>query len=154
MDYLWLKFIHILSSTFLFGTGVGSAFYMFRANLSKDVPSIAFAAKNVVLADWFFTTPTVIIQPVTGIMMMHVMGFNIYDPWIMASFALYGLAGICWLPVVWLQVKMRDIANEALYKGESLSDRYWKYERRWFWLGVIAFPAMIIVFHCMVFKPL
>ena len=154
MDYLWLKFIHILSSTFLFGTGVGSAFYMFRANLSKDVPSITFAAKNVVLADWFFTTPTVIIQPVSGLMMMYIGGYNIYDPWIMTSLALYALAGICWLPVVWLQMKMRDLAVEAMNKGEGLSDKYWKYERWWFWLGVIAFPAMIIVFHCMVFKPL
>ena len=153
MEYLWLKFIHILSSTFLFGTGVGSAFYMFRANLSRDVPSIYFATRNVVLADWLFTTPTVIIQPLTGIAMMYVMDYNLLDPWIIGSIALYFLAGICWVPVVWLQMRMRDIAKEAHEGGSELSALYWKYERWWFWLGVIAFPAMVIVFHLMVFKP-
>ena len=152
MEYQWLKFIHILSSTVLFGTGVGSAFYMYRANLSKDVPSIYFAAKNVVLADWLFTTPTVIIQPLTGLLLMYIGGFDLYDPWIIGSFALYFLAGICWVPVVWLQMRMRDMAKEAHRSNTKLSDLYWKYERWWFWLGVIAFPAMVIVFHFMVFK--
>ena len=153
MEYEWLKFIHILSSTILFGTGVGSAFYMYRANLSRDVPSIYFAAKNVVLADWLFTTPTVIIQPLTGLLLMYIGGFDLNDPWIIGSFALYFLAGICWVPVVWLQMRMRDMAKEAHRTHTKLSDLYWKYERWWFWLGVIAFPAMVIVFHFMVFKP-
>ena len=153
MEYLWLKYLHILSSTLLFGTGVGSAFYMYRANRSKDVSSIYFASRNVVLADWLFTTPTVIIQPLSGIAMMYLMDYDLYNTWIIASFALYFLAGICWVPVVWLQMRMRDMAKEANDGNSELSALYWKYERWWFWLGVIAFPAMVIVFNLMVFKP-
>jgi len=154
MECLWLKYIHILSSTFLFGTGVGSAFYMLRANLSKDVHSIYFAARNVVLADWLFTTPTVIIQPLTGLWMMRLIGVNIMDTWILDSFALYFLVGACWLPVVFLQMKMRDIAGTALKEETALPSAYWKYERLWFWLGVVAFPLMLVIFHLMVFKGL
>lgn len=154
MEYLWLKYIHIISSTFLFGTGVGSAFYMFRANLTKDPHSIFFAARNVVLADWLFTTPAIIIQPVTGVMMMYIAGYSLTDFWIITSFALYFLAGICWLPVVWLQMRMRDMAKESLEKRTELPPLYWRFERIWFWLGVIAFPALVAVFYLMVFKPL
>lgn len=153
MEYFWLKYIHIISSTFLFGTGVGSAFYMFRANMSRDPHSIYFAARNVVIADWLFTTPTIIIQPVTGVMMMYSAGYSLTDFWIIASFALYFLAGICWCPVVYLQIRMRNMAKEALEKGTELPLLYWRFERIWFWLGVIAFPAIVTVFHFMVFKP-
>jgi len=154
MEYLWLKYIHIISSAFLFGTGVGSAFYMLRANLSRDPHSIYFAARNVVLADWLFTTPTIIIQPVTGVMMMYIAGYSLIDFWIIASFALYFLAGICWLPVVYLQIRMRNMAKEALERGTELPLLYWRFGRIWFWLGVIAFPSIVIVFHLMVFKPI
>lgn len=154
MEYLWLKYIHILSSTFLFGTGVGSAFYMFRANVSKDVPSIYFAARNVVLADWLFTTPTVIIQPITGFWMMHLLGVCLTDAWILVSIIIYLIVGACWLPVVFLQMKMRDLAGEALKTGVLLPPVYWRYEKIWFWLGVIAFPLMLIIVHLMVFKDL
>lgn len=153
MEYLWLKYVHIISSTFLFGTGVGSAFYMFRANISREPHSIYFAARNVALADWLFTTPTIIIQPVTGVIMMYIAGYSLTDFWIIASFALYFLAGICWLPVVWLQIRMRDVAKKALESGTELPPLYWKFERIWFWLGVIAFPALVLVFYLMVFKP-
>ena len=153
MEYFTLKYIHILSSTFLFGTGVGSAFYMFRANLSKDVPSIYFATRNVVIADWLFTTPTAIIQPVTGIMMMRLTGLSFSDPWIFWGIALYFLVGICWLPVVYFQIKMRDMARVAYETKTDLTKSYWRLERWWFWLGVIAFPAMVLIFHFMVFKP-
>ncbi len=153
MEYLWLKYVHILSSTFLFGTGVGSAFYLFRANRSKDVPSIYFATRNVVIADWLFTTPTAIIQPVTGIMMMRLTGLSFSDPWVIGGTALYALVGICWLPVVYFQIRMREMAKEAYENGTELAKSYWRLERIWFWLGVIAFPAMVLAFHFMVFKP-
>jgi len=152
MEYLWLKYIHILSSTFLFGTGVGSAFYMFRANLSKDLPSISFATRTVVLADWLFTTPTVIIQPLTGLWMMHLAGMRIMDTWILGSIVLYLLVGVCWVPVVFMQMKMRDMAGKALREGSPLPQAYWRYERRWFWLGVVAFPLTLAIFHLMVLK--
>lgn len=152
MDYQLIKLVHIVSSTVLFGTGVGSAFYMLRANMSKDVPSIYFTARNVVLADWIFTTPTVIIQPLTGIAMVMMSGYSLSDSWLVTSIVLFVIAGLAWLPVVWLQIKMRDLAGEAVGSNSELPSLYWKYERIWLWLGMIAFPAIMCVFYLMVFK--
>lgn len=101
MDYALLKTLHIVSATFLFGTGVGSAFYLWRANREGDVRVIAGVARQVVIADWLFTTPTVIFQPISGAWLVHAGGIP-WNVWIVASLALYLLAGACWLPVVWL----------------------------------------------------
>src|SRR5438477_437362 len=100
MAYLLLKWIHIISSTILFGTGIGSAFYMFMANRSKDVASIYFTTRNVVIADFIFTTPAIIIQLLTGIGLMHVAGYTFADKWVLWGLWLYLFAGACWLPVV------------------------------------------------------
>lgn len=153
MDYLLLKYIHIISSTILFGTGIGSAFYMFMANRGRNVQSIYFAVKNVVIADWAFTTPSVIVQFVTGIALIEVVGYEYTDFWVMWGIALYFFAGICWLPVVWMQIKMRDMAKQALGRGTDLPEEYWKMDRWWIILGSLAFPAIIVVFYLMVFKP-
>lgn len=153
MDYLLLKWIHILSATILFGTGIGSAFYMFMANRRKNVGAIYFAVRHVVIADWLFTTPTVIIQLLTGIGLVNVGGYAYTDSWVMWGLLLYLFAGICWLPVVWMQVKMRDIAKHALETGEPLPERYWKMDRWWIILGSLAFPAIVVVFYLMVMKP-
>ncbi len=153
MDYLLLKWIHIISSTILFGTGIGSAFYMFMANRRKDVAGIYFATRHVVIADWIFTTPSVIIQLLTGIALVHVAGYEFTEHWVIWSLVLYFFAGACWLPVVWMQIKMRDMAKEALEKGTELPQRYWKMDRWWIIMGSLAFPAIIMVFYLMVFKP-
>lgn len=153
MDYLLLKWIHILSATILFGTGIGSAFYMFMANRRKGAAAIYFAARHVVIADWLFTTPAVIIQLVTGIGLVHVGGYAYTDSWVMWGLILYFFAGACWLPVVWMQIKMRDMAKHALKTGEPLPERYWKMDRWWVILGSLAFPAIIIIFYLMVMKP-
>lgn len=153
MDYALLKTLHILSATVLFGTGLGTAFFMWRANLTKDVRVIASVARQVVLADWLFTTPTVIFQPLSGFWLAHQAGYAWDgDTWLMLSLALYGLAGICWLPVVWLQLQMRNIAEGALRMNQLLPAQYWVYARIWFWLGVPAFIAIVGVFFLMVFK--
>lgn len=153
MEYLTLKWLHILSSTFLFGTGVGSAFYKFLADRSGNLHNIAQTNRHVVLADWLFTTPTVIIQPVTGVMLTQVLGFPLSSPWLMASIGLYILTGLCWLPVVFLQIRMSKLANAAVVNGTPLGADYWRMARQWFWLGVTAFIAMVIIFYLMVFKP-
>lgn len=153
MTYLILKWIHIVSSTILFGTGIGSAFYMFMANRSKDIASIYFATRNVVMADFIFTTPAVIIQLLTGIGLVHVLGYSFSDKWIMWGLALYLFSGVCWFPVVWLQIKMLDMAKESLQSNTPLPDRYWKMDRWWIILGSLAFPAIIVVFWLMVMKP-
>src|ERR1700733_10575141 len=106
MDYLLVKWVHIISSTILFGTGIGSAFFMFMANRRKDIAGIYFATRHVVIADWLFTTPAVIIQLVTGLWLTHVQGYALTEGWIMLALILYFFAGACWVPVVVMQMKM------------------------------------------------
>src|SRR5688572_4989793 len=102
-----------MSSTLLFGTGLGSAFYMFFVNRSRDVNAIAVVCRRVVWADWLFTTPTAIIQPLSGFYLVHLAGMPLGVPWIAWSVVLFVLAGLCWLPVVWLQMRMADMAEQA-----------------------------------------
>jgi uncharacterized membrane protein len=151
--YLTLKWIHILSSVLLVGTGLGSAFYMFFTNRSGNVQAQAVVSRLVVRADWWFTTPTVFIQPATGLAMVHMLGLPWSTPWLAASLALYVLAGACWVPVVWLQLRMRTLAAEAADTGGALPALYWRYARWWERLGYPAFVAMVVVFYLMVNKP-
>jgi len=153
VTYLTIKWLHILSSTLLFGTGLGSAFYMFFASLSRDVRATAVVLRYVVIADWAFTTPTVIIQPLTGFYLVHLAGFPLSSTWIAWSIALYLVAGAAWLPVVWMQIKMRDMALEAARTGAELPARYCKFLRVWVVLGVVAFVSLVVVFYLMVAKP-
>jgi uncharacterized membrane protein len=153
MDYLVVKWLHILSSTFLFGTGIGSAFYMLFVSLSHDVRAIAVVSRAVVVADWIFTATTIVVQPVTGLYMMHLAGFPLQSKWIIWSIGLYFLAGACWLPVVWIQMRLRDLAQVAARDGTPLPDQYWRYFKVWVALGVPAFIALVIVFWLMVAKP-
>jgi uncharacterized membrane protein len=151
--YLLVKWLHILSSVVLVGTGFGSAFYLFFANRSHSQEAQAVVLRLVVRADWWFTTPTVIIQPLTGLLMAHWAGFALSTPWITLSLVLYALAGACWLPVLWLQLRMRDMADHAQRTQTPLPVAYWHYARRWEHLGYPAFLAMITIFYLMVAKP-
>ena len=153
MDYLIVKTIHVISATILFGTGIGTAFFMFMANRRKDLSAIVFATRTVVMADWLFTTPAVIIQLLSGLWMMHLGGFSLSDRFIVWGLILYGFAGACWLPVVWMQIKMRDMAKAAFETGTPLPDRYWRFDQWWITLGCLAFPAIVVVFYMMVVKP-
>jgi uncharacterized membrane protein len=154
MDYLTVKWLHILSSTFLFGTGVGSAFYMLFTSLSRDARATAVVARYVVIADWLFTTPAIIVQPLTGFYLMHLAQMPFTSTWILWSIALYFLAGACWLPVVWIQIRMRGYAEEAVRNNTALPAIYWRYLKIWVALGIPAFFALVIVFYLMVAKPL
>lgn len=154
MSYLTLKTLHILSMVLLFGTGLGSAYYKWMADRSGNVAHIAVTNRHVVLADWCFTTPTVIFQPISGIAMAMLAGIPLTTPWIALSLALYALAGACWLPVVWLQIQMQKMAEQAIASDTGLDRRYWRMARRWFWLGVPAFTSMVLVVALMVFKHL
>jgi uncharacterized membrane protein len=153
MDYLFLKTIHIISSTILFGTGIGGAFFLFMANRRKNIAGIYFATRHVVIADWLFTTPAVVIQLITGIWMLHEGGYALTDLWVMWGLALYIFAAICWLPVVWMQIKMRDMAKDALENNSILPKRYWTMDKGWVLLGCLAFPTIVGVFYLMVVKP-
>lgn len=152
-SYLVLKWLHILSSVLLVGTGFGSAFYLFFANRSGSVAAQAVVARLVVRADLWFTTPAVVIQPLSGLALAHLANWPLTAPWLMLSVLLYLLAGACWLPVVWMQIRLREMADTALANGTPLPPLYWRYARLWELLGYPAFAAMIAVYYLMVAKP-
>ncbi len=153
MDYAIIKWLHVLSSTFLFGTGIGTAFYMFFASLNRD-PRVVFAVtKYVVIADWLFTATSAVFQPISGFYLTYLAGFSFMSRWIIWSTALYILAGACWLPVVWMQIHMREIARCAVEADTELPLLYWRYFRVWVLLGIPAFLALVVVFYLMVAKP-
>ena len=151
--YLTVKWIHILSSVVLVGTGFGSAYYMFFVNRSNNILTQALVSKLVVRADWWFTTPTVVIQPATGLYLAYLSGWSLTASWLTVSIGLFIFAGICWLPVVWLQIRMAAMADDALQQGIELPSIYWRYARYWEYLGYPAFIAMLVVFYLMVAKP-
>jgi uncharacterized membrane protein len=153
MDYTTLKWLHVLSATVLFGTGLGSAYYMFFASRTRDPRVVAAVVKNVVTADWLFTATTVVFQLVSGLYLVSMAGFALTTPWILWSIVLYFVAGACWLPVVWMQIRMRNIARKAVNDDTELPYRYWHYLRIWVLLGVIAFVSLVVVFYLMVAKP-
>lgn len=153
MEYLIAKWLHVLSSTLLFGTGLGSAYYMFFASRTRDPRVIAVVVRHVVRADWLFTTTTIVFQPASGLYMAQLIGLPLTTPWILWSFVLYFVAGACWLPVVWMQIRMRAMAEQAVRTGGALPPRYWQMLRAWTALGVPAFLALVAVFWLMVAKP-
>jgi uncharacterized membrane protein len=142
-----------LSSTILFGTGIGSAFYMFFASRQPDPKVAHFVVRHVVLADWLFTTTAIIVQPVTGLWLAHTAGFPLGSTWLLWSIVLYFVAGACWLPVVWIQYQMRAMAQAAAESGGVLPPRFHRLFRIWVALGVPAFLALVAVFYLMVAKP-
>jgi uncharacterized membrane protein len=151
--YQPLRLIHILSSTLLFGTGLGTAFHGLAAFITKDPRVIARVGRSVVWADWLFTTPAVIIQPVTGLMLVELGGHQLFDGWVLWAIALYIFTGACWLPVVWLQIRIRQIAEVSLQNNTSLPPLAFRYMRMWFALGWPAFAAVLGIFYLMVFRP-
>ncbi|HKU94285.1 MAG TPA: DUF2269 domain-containing protein [Vineibacter sp.] len=152
--YQALKWIHILSSTILFGTGMGTAFHMWMAHRRGDARTIATVAANVVLADWLFTLTSGIVQPVTGLAMVFMAGFSPWESWLVVSYALYLLALACWVPVVVLQMRARNLAVAAAAHGAPLPARYHRIMWQWFALGWPAFIALIVIFGLMVVKPI
>ena len=151
--YVLLKAIHIVSSTILFGTGLGTAFFKWIVDRAGNVAAIRVVSEKVVLADWLFTSPAIVVQAITGVTLARLMGFPLTHGWVAYSIALYCIAGSCWLPVVWLQMRMRDLARISDSQGIPLAAAYWAYARVWFWLGVPAFLSLLVVFWLMVAKP-
>lgn len=153
--YLIIKTLHILSAMLILGTGLGTAFYLFFANRSGSVPATAVVSHWVCKADFWFTTPAVIFQPLSGIWLMYQLKMPFSATWIWASLGLYAFAGICWLPVVWWQIQMRDIAKLANDNNETtLPSEYWQLAKKWEMLGYLAFPAVVAIVFLMVIKPM
>lgn len=154
MDYLVLKWVHILSSTILFGAGVGSAFHLFASSMRRRIGGVASSSRNVVLADWLLTTPTAILQPVTGIALVHKLGLPLSTPWIAWSLALYAIAIACWLPVVAIQIRMHRMAGTAERNGTPVPAAYDRLFHWWTVLGIAAFLVFLLIFWLMVGKRL
>ena len=152
--YFALKIIHVLSAAILFGTGLGTAFYMLYVNAQKDITLIAQATKQVVFADWLFTGSSGIIQAATGFIMIYLKGYSFSLPWVWGSILGYCIAGACWLPVVYLQMRCRDLAFKSIEKQTALPKRYYFYFKTWVILGVPAFLSLVVVFYLMVNKPI
>ncbi|ARU59535.1 integral membrane protein [Oleiphilus messinensis] len=151
--YLTIKMIHILAAVVVAGTGTGIAFFMFMATKSNNIQAIAVTTKHVVLADWLFTFPAVIVQFVTGMMLVNVLQYSYTAPWLLAVISLFVFIGACWLPVVYLQYRLKAYADQAMAEG-ALSEGFKKTMRLWTALGIPAFLAILIIFVLMVFKPL
>jgi uncharacterized membrane protein len=151
--FLWIKWLHIMSSTVLFGTGFGIAFFFVRAHRTGDVAIMASVGRDVVLADAVFTATAVVVQPVSGAALALLAGYPLSSPWLRLSMALYLLVGACWLPVVWLQICMRDLAVSAAVASKPVPMEYQKYYRWWFALGWPAFIGVMAIFYLMVAKP-
>lgn len=137
----------------LLGTGAGIAFFMLMAHRTRDAALIAHVASTVVIADMLFTATAVIVQPITGILLANLSGWNLWTPWILASIALYVLTGLCWLPVVRIQMRIRDLALAASAGGAPLGDAYDRLFRVWFLLGLPAFASVLAIIWLMVARP-
>lgn len=153
MIYLWVKWVHILASTLLFGTGLGIAFFMWMAHLRGDARVIAETARVVVIADSVFTAPAVLVQFATGLWLVHMLGLPLSQFWVRTALLLFFVIGACWLPVLRLQLRARDLARQAAAAGAPLPASYHRVMRWWFWLGWPAFLSVLAIFWLMVMKP-
>lgn len=153
MAYLWVKWLHILSSTLLFGTGLGIAFFFWLAHRRGDARVIAETARTVVIADACFTAPAVVVQFFSGLWLAYRLGLPFELFWLKTALVLFFVIGACWLPVLWLQLRARDLARVAARDGTPLPPAYHRTMRWWFWLGWPAFLSVLAIFWLMVLKP-
>lgn len=151
--YLVLKLVHILSAAVLAGTGFGIAFFKWIVDRSGNISAIRVVSEKAVLADWIFTLPAIVVQASTGFALARVVGYPLTHGWLFAAICLFCLAGLCWLPVVRLQIRMRDLARVYEAHRTPVGEKYLRYSRIWFWLGVPAFSSVIVIFWLMVAKP-
>jgi len=150
--YLILKLIHILAAVVVTGTGAGIAFFMFMANRSNNAQAIYITAKHVILGDWIFTTPAVITQIITGILLMNIQGYSFSAPWFYWVVGLFSFIGLCWLPVLRIQYKLRELAKISV-DSNLVTPEFKSLMKTWTLLGIPAFTAIIAIFWLMVFKP-
>jgi uncharacterized membrane protein len=153
MDYLMAKWLHVVSSTVLFGTGIGSAYYLLVVSLGREARTVALVSRHVVRADWLFTGTTAVFQPLSGFYLVKLMNIPVSTPWVIASVVLYGIAIACWLPVVVIQMRLRDLAVEAARNGRALPADYWDWFRWWLCLGFPALACFLAIFYLMIAKP-
>ena len=153
MFYFTLKYVHIIGAAILLGTGAGIAFFMLVAHLRGNAQEIAGVAKTVVLADFLFTATAIVIQPISGVWLAWEAGYSLWDRWIVWSIILYVVTGLFWMPVVWMQMRMRDLAVEAVRAGSPLPHAYHRLFWTWFAFGFPAFAAVLGIFWLMIARP-
>jgi len=151
--YIAVKWAHIVGAAVLFGTGLGTAFHFWIAQKREAPAAVAAVARATVLADWIFTLPAVILQPVTGFALASMAGYSMGATWILAALALYAVAGACWIPVVFIQMRLRDIAVQCAREDTPLTPEFRRLARRWILLGWPAFIALAVVFWLMIARP-
>lgn len=151
--YFVLKLVHILSAAVLAGTGVGIAYFKWIVDRTGNASAIRTVSEKVVLADWIFTLPAILVQAATGFALAHLVGYPLNHGWLLRAIVLFCVAGLCWIPVVRLQIRMRDLARAYETHGMPIGEKYLRYSRIWFWLGVPAFSSLIVIFWLMVAKP-
>jgi uncharacterized membrane protein len=151
--YLALKYLHVLGAAVLLGTGAGIAFFMLLAHRTGEARTVAAVTRIVVIADFLFTATAVVAQPITGVLLARAAGHSLTDGWIMLSTLLYLVTGAFWLPVVWVQMRMRDLAAAAAREGCALPEAYHRLFRLWFACGIPAFTAVLAIFWLMIARP-
>jgi uncharacterized membrane protein len=152
--YFIVKYLHVLGAIVILGTGTGIAFFMLMAHRSRDPAFIARTAATVVIADMLFTLTAVILQPVTGGVLMALSATALAERWISTSLGLYVVAGMFWIPVIFMQIEMRDLARKAMAQQQPLPPRYFALFRRWFVFGIPGFGAVMIILWLMIAKPI
>lgn len=150
---LLLRWAHVLGAMVLLGTGAGIAFFMVVSQRSRDPVLIAHVAGIVVLADTVFTASAAILQPISGVLLARATGWDLTEGWILLSAGLYVFVGVFWLPVVWIQIRLRDLARSAARAEEALPEAYHRLYRIWFLCGFPAFVAMLALVWVMLARP-
>lgn len=153
MIYFALKYLHVIGASVLLGTGAGIAFFMLMAHLTGEAAKVAAVARIVVIADFVFTATAVVVQPITGLLLAHTVGYPLTESWILLSVVLYLATGAFWLPVVWMQMRMRQLAEAAVEAGEPLPRAYHRLFWSWFTFGFPAFGAVLGILWLMIAKP-
>ena len=151
--FLVLKFLHVIGASVLLGTGAGIAFFMLLAHRTGQAQTVADVARIVVIADFLFTATAVVAQPITGVLLAREGGYSLTEGWIVLSIGLYLVTGAFWLPVVWMQMRMRTLAEKAAASGEPLTPLYHTLFRTWFVFGFPAFGAVLGIFWLMIARP-
>lgn len=149
----FLRWTHVIGATVLLGTGAGIAFFMLMAHRTGDTKIIAHTAGVVVIADTLFTATAAILQPITGILLANAVGWPLSEGWVLLSLSLYVVIGLFWLPVVWIQIQLRNMARLSATDGTPLPERYHRLYRIWFACGFPAFAAVLIIVWLMLYRP-
>jgi uncharacterized membrane protein len=151
--YLALKYLHVVGAIVLVGTGTGIAFFMLLAHRTRNPVVVAEVARMVVIGDLVFTTTAVVAQPITGVALTWHVGYSLWEGWILLSIVLYLVTGAFWVPVVFMQMRMRDLAMQAVRDGTPLPIAYHRLFRIWFAFGFPAFAAVAVIVWLMIARP-